>query len=70
MNKRLFIAALAVWDSAVMGCRQPKQAAKQPQRPNIIFIMSDDHSQRAISAYGCLLIRTSNIVGVIRSCTT
>ncbi len=31
------------------------------QRPNIIFIMSDDHSERAISAYGSKLIKTPNI---------
>mgnify|MGYP005815325789 CR=1 FL=1 len=30
-------------------------------RPNIIFIMSDDHSERAISAYGSKLINTPNI---------
>ncbi|MCP4990294.1 MAG: sulfatase [Colwellia sp.] len=31
------------------------------ERPNIIFIMSDDHSERAISAYGGKLINTPNI---------
>jgi len=31
------------------------------QRPNIIFIMSDDHSERAISAYGSKIINTPNI---------
>ena len=30
-------------------------------RPNIIFIMSDDHSEAAISAYGSNLISTPNI---------
>ncbi len=30
-------------------------------RPNIVFIMSDDHSERAISAYGSKLINTPNI---------
>ena len=29
--------------------------------PNIIFIMSDDHANRAISAYGSNLIETPNI---------
>ena len=33
----------------------------QDQRPNIIFIMSDDHAQQAISAYGDQLINTPNI---------
>ncbi len=31
------------------------------QRPNILFIMSDDHAERAISAYGHQLIQTPNI---------
>lgn len=31
------------------------------QRPNIIFIMSDDHAYQAISAYGSKLIQTPNI---------
>ena len=30
-------------------------------RPNILFIMSDDHAQRAISAYGGSLVSTPNI---------
>ncbi|MGD9563298.1 MAG: sulfatase [Pyrinomonadaceae bacterium] len=31
------------------------------RRPNIVFIMSDDHAAQAISAYGRSLIRTPNI---------
>ncbi len=31
------------------------------QRPNIVFIMSDDHAAHAISAYGSKLIKTPNI---------
>ena len=30
-------------------------------RPNIIFIMSDDHATRAVSAYGDALVATPNI---------
>lgn len=37
-------------------CYTPEQ-----KRPNILFIMSDDHSERAISAYGSQLIETPNI---------
>jgi arylsulfatase A-like enzyme len=33
----------------------------EDNRPNILFIMSDDHSERAISAYGSTLINTPNI---------
>jgi len=36
-------------------------ADKKNTRPNIVFIMSDDHSERAISAYGSTLIQTPNI---------
>jgi arylsulfatase A-like enzyme len=41
------------------GCKSPEPA--QPQRPNIIFIMSDDHAYQAISAYDNSLIQTPNI---------
>ncbi len=34
---------------------------KSTKRPNIIFIMSDDHAYQAISAYGSKLIHTPNI---------
>jgi len=33
----------------------------QPQRPNIIFIMADDHAAHAISAYGSRINQTPNI---------
>jgi arylsulfatase A-like enzyme len=33
----------------------------KPQRPNILFIMSDDHSANAISAYGSVVNRTPNL---------
>jgi arylsulfatase A-like enzyme len=35
--------------------------APEPKRPNIIFIMSDDHAYKAISAYSDKLIKTPNI---------
>ncbi|HEY5823260.1 MAG TPA: sulfatase [Cyclobacteriaceae bacterium] len=37
------------------------QATKNLKRPNIIFIMSDDHAYQAISAYDNKLIQTPNI---------
>jgi len=37
------------------------QKIPEPQRPNIIFIMSDDHAYQAISAYSDKLIQTPNI---------
>jgi arylsulfatase A-like enzyme len=38
-----------------------KQKQKEAQRPNIVFIMSDDHAYQAISAYQDHLINTPNI---------
>ena len=37
------------------------QPVKESKRPNIIFIMSDDHAYQAISAYDKRLIETPNI---------
>jgi arylsulfatase A-like enzyme len=36
-------------------------ANAQPGRPNIVFIISDDHAYQAISAYGSRLAQTPNI---------
>jgi arylsulfatase A-like enzyme len=38
-----------------------EQVETDPQRPNILFIMTDDHAYQAISAYGSELINTPNI---------
>ena len=38
-----------------------KEEVVVPKRPNILFIMSDDHAYQAISAYGSQLIETPNI---------
>ena len=38
-----------------------KKPDNNPSRPNILFIMSDDHAYQAISAYDDRLIRTPNI---------
>ena len=35
--------------------------SRSASRPNIIFIMSDDHATHAISAYGSRVNRTPNI---------
>tara|TARA_B110000093_G_scaffold31020_1_gene31530 strand:- start:8574 stop:10214 length:1641 start_codon:yes stop_codon:yes gene_type:complete len=44
-----------------MGCSRSEVALKKSERPNIIFIMSDDHAYQAISAYQDNLIVTPNI---------
>src|SRR5687767_15975783 len=37
------------------------RAADAPKRPNILFIMTDDHAAHAISAYGSRINKTPNI---------
>jgi len=37
------------------------EVQKENQKPNILFIMSDDHAYQAISAYGSELLQTPNI---------
>lgn len=44
---------------------QPSAVAA-PNRPNIIFIISDDHTSQAISAYGSRLAKTPNIDRIAR----
>ena len=48
----------------LIGCEmssKKKVADVSAKRPNILFIMSDDHAYQAISAYDTSLIRTPNI---------
>jgi arylsulfatase A-like enzyme len=54
----LLAAALAGLAPAAGHAQQGGGAAR---RPNIIFVLSDDHAAQAISAYGSKLIRTPNI---------
>jgi len=42
-------------------CQSGKQKQKDTKRPNIIFMMSDDHAYQAISAYSDKLIQTPGI---------
>ena len=51
-----FVAVLFVFSS----CKNKQQQPQGP-RPNIIFILSDDHAYQAISAYGDSLNHTPNI---------
>jgi arylsulfatase A-like enzyme len=52
------LTALAI---SISACAPDTSTNRQDTRPNILFIMSDDHSERAISAYGSTLINTPNI---------
>lgn len=43
------------------GCKDQAKEEEPAKRPNIVFIMSDDHAYQAISAYDTSLIETPNI---------
>ncbi len=45
----------------IFSCVDEKSNEKEKKRPNIVFIMSDDHAYQAISAYNDELIQTPNI---------
>lgn len=44
-----------------IGCQNKIETKDHTKKPNIIFIMSDDHAYQAISAYDDRLIQTPNI---------
>jgi len=54
-----FSLALLCLCATFFACSSPE--TEKPQRPNIIYIMSDDHAYQAISAYGYGLNKTPNI---------
>jgi len=60
MNKKVVQAiSLFVLALAMFSCSATKK--EEAQRPNILYIMSDDHAYQAISAYGHGLNETPNI---------
>ncbi|MCG8582617.1 MAG: sulfatase [Bacteroidales bacterium] len=61
MNKTIRIILAVALLSAVCAIYFYGQHKKNKQRPNIIFIMSDDHAEQAISAYGYGLNETPHI---------
>ncbi len=56
----VFIACLIVF-FATLRLNAEDRSPQQRTRPNIIFIMSDDHAEKAISSYGHGLNHTPNI---------
>lgn len=54
LSKKYLIAGMSA-GLALAGCNS------KDEKPNIIFIMSDDHTKQAISAYGSQLNETPNI---------
>jgi arylsulfatase A-like enzyme len=60
-NMRNFLSVIFVL-LALGACQQEKQVANtETKKPNILFIMSDDHAYQAISAYSDKLTKTPNI---------
>ena len=62
--KRLIVPLILVLLLTILiGCKSETkpEAKEKAERPNIVFIMSDDHAYQAISAYDNSLIETPNI---------
>jgi arylsulfatase A-like enzyme len=58
MKNRILILLVAV---AAFSCQVKNAPKEETKRPNILFIMSDDHAYQAISAYDDKLTQTPNI---------
>ena len=56
--KKVVLGALFL---STVACSITKKQGVKEQKPNIVFIMSDDHAYQAISAYDNKLIQTPNI---------
>ncbi|TWU57148.1 sulfatase family protein [Rubripirellula reticaptiva] len=54
MNCRILLLPLVVWMIAASSPAQAEQS-RDNDRPNILFIMSDDHTAQAVGAYATLL---------------
>jgi len=50
----------------ILGSVCQKADREIPSRPNIIFIMTDDHAAHAVSAYGSSINRTPHIDRIAR----
>jgi len=63
-NRRQFLKAIAAGAAALALPRSLSLARRAGDRPNILFIMADDHAANAISCYGSRLnsvAKTPNI---------
>lgn len=59
--KKVSLLLLVILIIAACGSPEKGATTNSKKRPNIIFIMSDDHAYQAISAYGSQLMQTPNI---------
>jgi len=65
-TRRAFLKTLGLGAAAVGVASRVSAAAGLPERPNILFIMSDDHAAPAISAYGSWLAGTARTPNIDR----
>ena len=61
MKKIIFTSLILLASILSSSCEKKAIVKKIGEKPNIIFIMSDDHAYQAISAYSSKLIKTPNI---------
>ena len=60
--KRMGMAVAGVAaGSAVSGCSMTRQSELSTERPNIVFIFTDDHAVQSMSAYGSRINKTPNL---------
>ncbi len=59
LKKTILATQIAILFFLFVSCENPK--VEKQERPNILFIMADDHAYQAISAYSDKLIQTPNI---------
>tara|TARA_B100000242_G_scaffold63741_1_gene39053 strand:+ start:34 stop:276 length:243 start_codon:yes stop_codon:yes gene_type:complete len=59
LKKFMPTTLLAFWFFYIFAC--DREINRETTRPNILFVMSDDHAFQAISAYSQKLIQTPNI---------
>jgi arylsulfatase A-like enzyme len=61
VNRRDFVKTLPAGMAAIANWKALAAAADTGKRPNIIYMMADDHAANAISAYGSHVNKTPNI---------
>ena len=65
-SRRDFLRILGVGALSSALPRSITAAQRKPKRPNILFIMSDDHTSQAISAYGGMLAEVADTKNIDR----
>ncbi len=60
-NRRNFLKTMGLGAAALSLSSLTSSCGSWGKRPNVIFIMSDDHAERAMSCYGSHLIETPNL---------